>query len=140
MAYVPLAGKYGRIMVNGRVQRLSEHELRPVGDDIDTTHFESEQSVIGSQVLVWGEGLVGVSSADLMIRGMFDAGQNPHGAPIYLFPGLYGTAFAGLTKVMGYNLNFRVLETPVSVGVRKGTSFEGRLKSNGIVAPPTASV
>lgn len=135
--YRPLAGKYGRIRANNSVCFLSEHEVRAQADDIDTTNFESD--VDSNGLNVWEEGLVGVASAEVMVRGMFDAHNNPYEAPFYLFPGMFGSLFAGLTKVYGFLLGYRCLRSPVSTKVRGGVTFEGGLKSNGIVYPPSGS-
>lgn len=135
--YRPLAGKYGRIISGSRVMNLSEHEVRSQADDIDTTHFESDVDAAGLNV--FEEGLVGTASAEIMVRGMFDAKNNPFEAPFYLFVGMFGTMFCGLTKVYGFTMGYRCLRSPISVKVSQGITFEGSLKSNGIIYPPAGS-
>lgn len=135
--YYPLAGKYGRVSVNSTVLNLSEHEMRASGEDIDTTHFESDVSSDGSNV--FGEGLVGIVDAEVMIRGTWDGYRAPHLTPVYLFPGYFGSAFLGLSKTYGYTVPFRCLSTPVSQAVRRHAQIEGRLKSNGIMTLPSAN-
>lgn len=135
--YLPIAGKYGRVLANGGVCNLAEHEVRAGADDIDTTHFESD--IDADLVNVYGEGLVGIVEAEIMTRGMFDGRNNPFDAPFFLFPGLFGTMFAGLTKTYGFTMGYRCLRTPVSTRVRNASAFEAQLKSNGIIVPPVGA-
>lgn len=138
--YRPTAGKFGAIKANGAAMNLQEHEVRGSAEDIDATHFESDVGVIGATALVFAEGLVGINAADVMFRGLFDTRNNPHAAPFYIFPGLFGTVFCGLTKTYGYTMGYRCLETPVATNVRRGVTFEGRVKSNGLITPPSGSL
>lgn len=133
--YLPLAGKYGRVASNSAVMNLSEHEVRAGGEDIDTTHFESDTD--GTNV--FGEGLVGTVSAEIAVRGMFDGRNNPFEAPFYLFPGLFGSMFCGLTKLYGFNMGYRCLRSPVTTRVKEGARLEGSLMSNGLITPPAGS-
>lgn len=139
--YQPLAGKFGCIKFgpsSPTAANLSEHELRATGDDIDTSHFESDVS--GDGLIVYGEGLVGLTEADIMTRGMYDGKHNPHETPFFCWPGYFGTVFLGLTKNYGYSTGFRCLQSPVNARVRGGVGFEGRLKSNGLITKPVGSV
>jgi len=133
--YRPLAGKYGRVKSNSNTMNLSEHEVRSSGDDIDTTHFESDTDTVN----VYGEGLVGIVQAEIMVRGKFDGNNNPFEAPFYLFPGLFGSLFCGLTKLYGYNMGYRCLRSPTTTRVREATTLECSLMSNGLILPPQGS-
>lgn len=135
--YLPIASKYGRITVNSTVLNLSEHELRAAADDIDTTHFESDVSADGAAV--YEEGLVGITSGDIMVRGMFDGANNPIKSPIYLWPGYFGSVFLGLSKTYGFTCGYRCLQTPISAAVRRAASFEARIKSNGLITLPSTN-
>lgn len=135
--YLPLAGKYGRVASNSTTMNLSEHEVRSQGDDIDTTHFESDVGADG--INVFGEGLVGIVSAEIAIRGAFDGRNNPFEAPFYLFAGYFGTMFCGLTKLYGFTMGYRCLRSPTTTRIKEATRIEGSLMSNGLIAPPPGS-
>ncbi|MBX9628093.1 MAG: hypothetical protein K2X82_30125 [Gemmataceae bacterium] len=137
LSYVPLAGKYGRVRANNSIMFLSEHEVRAQAENIDTTHFESDVDANG--INVFEEGLVGTVSAEIMVRGSFDAGRNPMEAPFYLFPGMFGQLFAGLTKTYGWNMGYRCLRTPTTTKTKGAVTFEGGLKSHGLILPPAGS-
>lgn len=137
-SYNPLAGKRGRITVNNTIMSLSEHEVRPQVEDIDTTHFESDvDNATGS---VFEQGICGILGAEVMVRGAWDGLQNRFDSPVLLYPGAFGSAFLGLTKTFGFTVPYRCLSTPVSVGVKGKAGFEARVKSNGLFSLPTGQV
>lgn len=135
--YLPLAGKYGRVVANSAVMNLSEHEVRSQGDDIDTTHFESDVDAAGLNV--FGEGLVGPVSAEIAIRGSFDGRNNPFETPFFLFAGMFGSIFCGLTKLYGFTMGYRCLRSPTTTRMKEQTRLEGSLMSNGLIYPPSGS-
>lgn len=152
--YRPVAGKYGRVQSNGQTMNLDAHELRAQAEDLDTTHFESDTSYNlaspdpGSSTgtvgyggyNVFSEGLVGVVSADIAVRGSFDTRNNPIQSPYYLWVGNYGSVWLGLTKAYGFTSGYRCLASPVATSVRGKAAFEATLKSQGLIQPPTGNL
>lgn len=142
--YGPLAGKYGRIASNNTTLNLAEHEIRAGADDLDTTHFESDTSSAlatppPANYNVFEEGLVGIVSGAISVRGSFDSLNNPFDSPIFLWVGNYGDVFLGLTKTYGFTCGYRCLGNPISTSVRGKAGFEATLRSNGLIAPPVGN-
>jgi hypothetical protein len=140
--YGALASKYGRVATgsgaNFTILNLSAWEARAQGADLDTTHFESDVSA--DNVNVFGEGLVGVLTCEFMVRGSFDAFNNPLQAPILLLVGYFNVIFLGITKTFGLTAGYRCLQSPITCEVNQRTGFESRLSSNGLINFPNGNL
>lgn len=130
-AFNPYAGKSGRITINGANQNLSSWEIDSTSEDLDTTNFESPSDAYN----VYSTGLTGINDTTIVIRGPFDGGNNPTGAPAILYPGATGVgSFYYAKGGIGFsNVAFRVLNIGPTTAVRgKIGEFSARIKVNGL--------
>lgn len=76
------AGKASRIEIGVANLAFASWSVDLKGDDLETVNFESYDLATGNS---YGEGILGVLSADVRMGGDWDASQNPLDDP----PGLY---------------------------------------------------
>ncbi len=74
MAGTPLAGTNGRIQIGGVALTQAKWSVRPKGNLLPSTNFES----VGTDGNTYFEGIFGVRECDVTFSGFWDAAANPH--------------------------------------------------------------
>ncbi len=75
MAGTPLAGTNGRVKIGNVALTQAKWSVRPKGNLLPSTNFESADPLTG---IAYFEGIFGVRECDVTFSGFWDAAANPH--------------------------------------------------------------
>jgi hypothetical protein len=128
-----LAGKNGRISVNGTNIHANKYKLNFTADDLPTRTYES----LGKD-----SGIPGFEGCEISIDGYWDADQNPHSSPPNFRVGqtITGNIYFYVNRTGNRRYRFtsvRVLAVPVQSEAEGLVTLSVTMKSNGDWSYPT---
>lgn len=133
MAGTPISGKNARVQVNGTTLNMAEFTIDEQATEIEGYNFESG----GYDETTFGKLVVNVT-----VRGMWDAGANPHANPPNLNPGVTAVNLYIYTSTI-YNTTpwifplFNIFSGRSSGQADGRIEFEFSGKSSGSFSRPT---